>query len=35
MFPGSIIAGSFGFMPAELLEIESPEKRAVPKVSFT
>jgi LemA protein len=35
MFPGSIIAGSFGFLPAQLLEIESPEKRAVPKVSFT
>ena len=35
MFPGSIIAGSFGFLPAQLLEIEAPEKRAVPKVSFT
>ena len=35
MFPGSVIAGMFSFMPAQLLEIESPEKRAVPKVSFT
>jgi hypothetical protein len=25
----------FSFMPAQLLEIESPEKREVPKVSFT
>ena len=35
MFPGSIVAGNFGFLAAQLLEIESPEKRAVPKVSFT
>jgi len=35
MFPGSVIAGMFSFMPAQLLEIESPEKREVPKVSFT
>ena len=35
MFPGSIIANSFGFQPAQLLEIEAPEKRAVPQVSFT
>ncbi len=35
MFPNSIIAGSFGFMPAQMLEIESPQKREVPKVSFT
>jgi LemA protein len=34
VFPNSIIAGMFAFMPAQLLEIESPEKRAVPKVSF-
>ena len=34
-FPSSIIAGSFGFLPAQLLEIESPAKREVPKVSFT
>jgi LemA protein len=35
MFPGSIIAGSFNFQPAQLLDIESPAKREVPKVSFT
>jgi LemA protein len=34
VFPNSIIANSFGFQPAQLLEIESPEKRAVPKVAF-
>jgi LemA protein len=35
MFPGSVIAGMFSFLPAQLLEIESPGKREVPKVSFT
>ncbi|MGH8251265.1 MAG: LemA family protein [Steroidobacteraceae bacterium] len=35
MFPGSIVAGMFAFSPAELLEIESPQKREVPKVAFT
>jgi LemA protein len=35
VFPNSIIAGNFDFLPAQLLEMESPEKRAVPKVSFT
>jgi len=35
VFPNSIIAGMFGFMPAELLQIESPQKREVPKVAFT
>jgi len=35
MFPNSIIAGMFAFWPAQLLEIEAPEKRGVPKVSFT
>jgi len=35
VFPNSIIAGNFDFKPAELLEIESPEKRAVPQVKFT
>jgi LemA protein len=34
-FPGSVIAGMFTFLPAQLLEIESPQKREVPKVSFT
>ena len=35
MFPGSVIAGMFSFPPAQLLDIESPAKREVPKVSFT
>ncbi|HUL81566.1 MAG TPA: LemA family protein [Gammaproteobacteria bacterium] len=34
-FPGSLIANNFGFKPAEYLEIEQPEKRAAPKVSFS
>jgi LemA protein len=34
VFPNSIVANSFGFAPAELLHIESPEKRAVPVVKF-
>jgi LemA protein len=35
VFPNSIIANMFTFTPAQLLEIESPEKRAVPQVKFT
>jgi LemA protein len=35
MFPNSVVAGMFAFWPAQLLEIESPEKRAVPQVKFT
>ena len=35
VFPNSIVAGSFGFMLAQMLEIESPQKSEVPKVSFT
>jgi LemA protein len=35
MFPNSVVAGMFAFWPASLLEIESPEKRAVPQVKFT
>jgi LemA protein len=34
VFPNSIVANSFGFAPAELLQIEAPEKRAVPVVKF-
>lgn len=34
-FPNSIIAGMFSFKPASFLEIESEEKRAVPKVAFS
>ena len=33
-FPGNLFANGFGFKTAEFLEIEQPEKRAVPKVSF-
>ncbi|MGN6518624.1 MAG: LemA family protein [Dokdonella sp.] len=35
MFPGSIVANMFAFQHAQLLEIESEQKREVPKVSFT
>ncbi len=33
-FPGSVIAGMFQFLPAELLKIESETRRDVPKVAF-
>lgn len=33
-FPGSVIANNMNFRTAEFLEIEAPEKREVPKVSF-
>ena len=33
-FPGSIVADSFNFQAAEFLEIETAQKREVPKVSF-
>jgi LemA protein len=35
MFPGSIIAGTFSFQPAQLLELDEPAARQAPKVSFT
>ncbi len=35
MFPNSVVAGMFAFEPAQLLQIESPAMREVPKVSFT
>jgi LemA protein len=35
MFPGSVIAGMFNFVPAQLLEAAKPEAREAPKVSFT
>jgi LemA protein len=34
MFPGNLIAGTFGFQPAQLLNIESPEKREAVRISF-
>jgi LemA protein len=35
VFPNSIVANSFGFQPAQLLEIEAKEMRVAPKVSFS
>ena len=35
VFPNNIVAGMLGFLVAQMLEIESPQKREVPKVSFT
>ncbi len=35
VFPNVIFAGMFGFQQAEMFEIESPEEKAAPKVSFT
>lgn len=34
-FPGVLIAGSFGFLPAELYEIASPEQKEPVRVSFS
>ncbi|ABI56817.1 LemA family protein [Alkalilimnicola ehrlichii MLHE-1] len=34
VFPNSLIANTFNFRPAALLEIEDPAKREVPQVSF-
>jgi len=34
VFPGSLIAGTFGFQPAAPLEISSPEAREAPRVTF-
>lgn len=35
MFPGNLIAGSFNFNSAQLLEESAPEVKAVPRVSFS
>jgi LemA protein len=35
VFPSSVVANMFAFQPAQLLEIEAPEKREAVKVSFT
>jgi len=35
VFPSSIVAGMFGFQPAQQLDIAKPEAREAPKVSFT
>nr|WP_208406909.1 LemA family protein [Amycolatopsis granulosa] len=34
VFPGNLIASVSGFAPAALLEIESPEQREAPRISF-
>lgn len=34
VFPTNIVANMAGFPPAELLQIESPQERTAPKVSF-
>ena len=34
MFPGSVIAGVFGFVVAQLLDIAKPQMREAPKVTF-
>ena len=34
-FPNNMIAGTFNFFTAELLEVESEEVREAPKISFT
>ena len=33
-FPSNLLAGMFGFTPAEMLAIDDPAKREAPKVSF-
>jgi LemA protein len=33
-FPANIVAGMFRFTEKELFELEAPEERAVPEVSF-
>ncbi|HSW12323.1 MAG TPA: LemA family protein [Solimonas sp.] len=35
VFPNNLIAGSFGFTVAQMLQLESPEARVAPKVTFT
>ncbi len=35
IFPNVVVAGAFNFGPAQLLEIEAPEERLAPSVSFS
>jgi len=35
VFPNTVVAGMFGFQPAQPLDIGKPEAREAPKVSFT
>ena len=34
VFPSSLIAGMFGFTPAALFEVDDPQQRQAPQVSF-
>ena len=34
VFPASLIAGGFGFLPAELFELDNAEEKNAPKVNF-
>jgi LemA protein len=34
VFPSSVIAGTFGFGPATLFELDDPQQRGTPQVSF-
>ena len=34
-FPNTLLAGMFGFLPAELFHVEDPAERNAPKVSFS
>jgi LemA protein len=34
VFPSSLIAGAFGFRPAALFELDDPQQRGTPQVSF-
>ncbi len=34
-FPNVVLAGMFGFLPAELFHVEEPAERSAPKVSFS
>ena len=34
-FPTNLLAGLFGFLPAELFKVDDPTERNAPKVSFT
>ncbi len=34
VFPNSLVAGTFGFQPGTMLEMDAPEKRAAPQVKF-
>jgi LemA protein len=35
MFPSNIVAGMFSFQRGQFFEVETPEERQVPKVSFS